>query len=354
MQMKSFIILTKEILEKLKTFRYHRIHNTQARIALKQIELQYGKTNPKELKLAKEYAHDIFGWSGYSPWLEVYTAFNQKFKEGWIPDNYYGKVVIPKLQGHYGQISNLGIYSNHLLNTSLFPDIAYFVNGLWFNKQQQVLSKDMLLNFLLKRYEKIVFKKDHTYQGKGVCVLDVDSQIVSKMEYLGNGVCQKFIAQHPVLKELTGGTSVATLRINTCSDANAQISFCGAFLKLGTGKDMFIKSISQIKIPINKTNGKLQKFGHLRSWEAISEHPDSTIKFEGLSVPSFSKAIERCIDMHSKVSYVRIIGWDVTIDVHEEVVVLEWNGYHNDIRYIEATQGPYFNNLGWEKLWREA
>ena len=59
------------------------------------------------IKLSNEYACDIFGWIGFSPWLYVYSALAQTFKEGWIPDNYYGKIVVPALKGDYGKIADL-------------------------------------------------------------------------------------------------------------------------------------------------------------------------------------------------------------------------------------------------------
>jgi hypothetical protein len=32
---------------------------------------------------------------------------------------------------------------------------------------------------------------------------------------------------------------------------------------------------------------------------------------------------------------------------------MEWNGTYNDIKFSEATQGPCFADLGWERLWKE-
>lgn len=32
------------------------------------------------------------------------------------------------------------------------------------------------------------------------------------------------------------------------------------------------------------------------------------------------------------------------------VGLMEWNAGHNDIKFSEATQGPCFHDLGWEKF----
>ena len=52
------------------------------------------------------------------------------------------------------------------------------------------------------------------------------------------------------------------------------------------------------------------------------------------------------------VPFARSIGWDMIVDNNNEIQVMEWNGSHNDIKFSEATQGPCFSNLGWEKLWK--
>ena len=52
--------------------------------------------------------------------------------------------------------------------------------------------------------------------------------------------------------------------------------------------------------------------------------------------------------------YVRAIGWDVSVDKNDDVHVMEWNGNHNDIKFSEATVGPCFLGLGWEKYKEKA
>ncbi|GEM_PF-3607225 len=40
----------------------------------------------------------------------------------------------------------------------------------------------------------------------------------------------------------------------------------------------------------------------------------------------------------------------MTVDTYGNVKVLEWNGSNNGFTYSEATQGPCFKDLEWEKL----
>ena len=78
----------KAVFQKGKWFYSHYRHKLQAEELLKSIESEKGKISPKIKKQSREYAQDVLGWTGYAPWLNVYSAIAGKFKEGWIPDNY--------------------------------------------------------------------------------------------------------------------------------------------------------------------------------------------------------------------------------------------------------------------------
>jgi len=52
-----------------------------------------------------DYALEILGSKMYAPWLYVYTAYNQEFKEGWIPDNYFGYIVAPIVNKGLGSLA---------------------------------------------------------------------------------------------------------------------------------------------------------------------------------------------------------------------------------------------------------
>ena len=94
-------------LYRLQGIRFHRVHKKLAARVLRQVEQHRGTTNPNCLRQSEAYAQEVLGWKGYAPWLQVYSAVAGEFREGWLPDNYYGWVVAPRLQGAYGQSSAL-------------------------------------------------------------------------------------------------------------------------------------------------------------------------------------------------------------------------------------------------------
>jgi hypothetical protein len=335
--------------KKVGRYKFHRDHGAQARRVLRFLEKHYGKADPANLKLADTYARDVFGDVLYAPWLRVYTAFSGTFKEGWIPDNYYGSVVVPSMKGLYGKISGLKPLTSIIFNDGAFPDVVYFTNGLFLTHQNRVISEREIGEIVFQQSEKIVFKLDGSGQGKGVFVLDRETFNIEAIKSLGNGVIQRFIVQHGLFKNFAS-KSVATLRLTTVVDDAGTVSVRACYLRLGRAEDTHVQADREICVPVNLPSGELCREGYLSNWGAVEEHPDSRARFSGVKIPAFSKCIDTVLDLHKKIPFARCVGWDVTVDVDENVQVMEWNGEHNDVKFSEATQGPCFSDLKWEQL----
>jgi hypothetical protein len=332
--------------------KYHRIHKEKALQILQSIEKQKGKTNPLFLKYAKEYSIDVLGWSGYSPWLFVYSAIAGEFKEGWIPDNYYGSIVVPKIKGSYGKAGDMNGLNQKLLSHDALPDLGYFINGIFFDNTYSIISEKNLEKVLFKMGEKIVFKVDNSNQGKGIYFFDRNSFSANSIRLIGNGVFQNFIKQHHFFEQFSK-KSVATVRITSVIDQKGEASIRAAYIRFGQGNDTHVKSLSHIRVPLKTSTGELDEIGYLPNWQHINSHPDFKIAFRGKQVPFFRQFEKTALELHQKIPFVRSVGWDMIMDENEQVKVMEWNGAHNDIKFSEATNGPCFKDLGWEKLWSD-
>lgn len=328
---------------------YHLAHKESALKILKSIESVKGKTDKKLIKLSDDYATDILGWKGYAPWLYVYSAMNNYFKEGWIPDNYYGKIVIPRLKGNYGTIAEYNALTSRLFNSSHFPDYVYYTNGIWISPEYQILSEKEVVEIAFNKNEKVVYKIDNSLQGKGVYFLEKNIFNIDKLKSLGNGVLQKYINQHSFFQDINPN-SVATLRITSIIDDIGKVSVRACYLRVARISDTHVKSASHIRIPVDILTGVLDKYGYTTNWLQIDKHPDTDFRFENKQIPDFNKMVEVIMNLHKMVPFTRTVGWDVILDVNNNVQVMEWNGSHNDIKFSEATQGPCFSDLGWENL----
>ncbi len=345
-------LIAQTLKNKISNILFEKRQKQDAKIRLKNIELQKGKTNSKFIKLSDEYAQDVLGSKIYAYWLYVYCAMSGKFKEGWIPDNYFWKIVIPKTQGDYGKLSFQKATTFQLFNIAVFPDIIYFTNGIFYSTDYKVVTENTLKDFLFKSSEVVVFKKDVSMQGLGVFFFNKDSFDLKKIHKLGNGVFQNFINQHSFFSEFTP-LSVATIRITTISDKSGIPSVRASFVRFGQQKDKHVNAVSDVIIAVNIKNGKLDNYGYVSHWQAIEKHPDTNIPFKNKIIPFFDKCIKTALELHRKIPYIGCVGWDMVVDENEVIKVMEWNAFHPDIKFSEATQGPCFTNLGWENYWKE-
>ncbi|MBS0182188.1 MAG: hypothetical protein JSS39_07270 [Nitrospira sp.] len=319
---------------------------------LKNVESYKGPTATRDLKLCDEYALEVLGHQHFAHWLYVYTAVSGRFKEGWVPENYYGSVVVPKLQGRYGRIADLRGLNAVMLKSEAFPDVLAYVNGTFFDTAYRFVSPDAVKEHLFKEHERVVFKLDSSLQGKGIHFFTRESFSIEQITGLGNGLFQRVIQPHRLFTEFAK-PSVATLRITTVYKDNGEISVRACHLRMGSGDETHVQSKTEIRVPINLESGTFHDVGYTAEYREIKMHPTSHVTFAGKVIPAFKGCVDTVTELHKKTPYTRCIGWDVTVDEDVNVRLLEWNAEHNGIKFSEATQGPCFADLGWERLKNE-
>lgn len=341
--------MKRKVVDNLLFQRYHYKHRQTALAALKGVEAAEGPTAKHLLKRADEYAADVLGWKGYAPWLYVYSAMCKEFKEGWIPDNYYGQYVVPWLKGHYGKIADCKALTYRLFASDLFPDAYYHANSLWFSSDYTLTSPEEIEEKIYRGDQRFVFKGDFSERGKSIVILDNKNKNFHKITT--NGVIQHYIEKHPFFDAIVAD-SVPTFRLTTAVDAQGQVSLRGSVLRVGRKGDSHLKASSNLRIGVDLQTGALREHCYTPDWHKLDRHPDTGFVFKGQIIPEFQKCVQAVLELHKKVPFTRIIGWDVIVDRHGDVKVMEWNGQHNDIKFSEATQGPILTGLGLETLWK--
>jgi len=221
--------------------------------------------------------------------------------------------------------------------------------AFFFTDHRVVVPEHELKSVVLEHCDRVVFKTDGSQQGNGVYIFDKDNFDLEAIKSLGNGVIQKFVVQHPVFNAFAS-RSVATLRFTTVVDDAGHISIRACFLRLGRAEDTHVRTVHEVCVPVNLASGELCREGYLSDWGATQEHPDSKARFAGVVVPAFAQCVATVLGLHKQIPFARCVGWDVTVDADCHVQVLEWNGEHNDVKFSEATQGPCFSDLNWERL----
>ena len=320
----------KNLISKYEHYRHYKSHRDKAYQILKDVESGKGKTDPKSIKLSNDYAANVLGWSGYAPWLYVYSAIAGCFKEGWIPDNYYSRVVIPAT--NYGKISALNSFTSKIFRSTLFPELVYYVNGLFYLPNYKIISIEEVKKIIFKNSDKVVFKLDNSSKGRGVFILEKSNFDNSRLQTLGNGVFQTYIKQHQLFKELMPW-SVATIRMTTVMEKSGNSTLRACYLRIGRNDDTHIKAESSLRVPVDCLTGELSEKGFLSNWTTVNKHPDTNIPFINKVIPNFSNSVTAILELHKLFPLVHCIGWDVTIDENNILNIMEWNGGHNGIKF---------------------
>jgi hypothetical protein len=331
----------------------HRRSNQRARLALKGVEKQQGTTGSATVNRCNEYAQEVLGSRRYAPWLHVYAAVSGGFKEGWIPDNYYGLVVYPTKNPIASKVSLLKTFTNRILDTEALPDLAYVIDGVYFSRAFRPVSESELIPTLFDEHERAYFKPDDSGAGRSILIMTRKDFVDGRKPMLPDGVFQAPITQHEFFEALSPNAT-ATVRITTAKALDGTIAVKAAYLRMGRSSDDIVRSASAVKVPLDRNTGALGDFGYLPDWHRIDTHPDTGFRFSGSSVPHFLDAIALCQSLHERCPHMPCVGWDVCSDRDGKIQIMEWNAYHNDIKFSEATTGPCFRGLGWETLWRRA
>ncbi|MBK9308722.1 MAG: hypothetical protein IPM58_16935 [Nitrospira sp.] len=341
--------LVQSALRPLLGYRYYHNHAIEARRVLKSIEKAKGPLPRQIVKNCDDYSVDVFGHRHFAAWLYVYSAIAGCFKEGWIPDDFYGSVVVPRLKGVYGKVAGLKSLHSTIFANNNFPDILSYSNGVFFDTEYQVLRPESVKEKLFAGQERIVYKLNNSEKGKGIFFFDRESFDLRRIYLLGNGLFQYVINQHKVFEEFVK-ESVATLRMTTVLEDDGTASLRACYLRFSSGTDTHVRSDSNIKIPIDIKSGAFNDVGFTTDWLEIEHHPVSGVKFQGKFIPAYDACRRLVTTLHKRVPYARCIGWDVILDDQENVKIMEWNAEHNGIKFTEATQGPCFSDLHWERL----
>lgn len=333
----------------------HRRSNQRARTTLASIEGQRGPTDRTAINRCDEYAQDVLGSRKYAPWLHVYAAVSGTFKEGWIPDNYYGLVVTAAKSDGAARIVRLKSFTNRILDTDALPDVAYAIDGIYYSRDFRPLREAELVELLFDGRDRVFFKADDSCQGKSIWIFSrEDFRQPRKAPLSGklpDGVFQTPIRQHPFFDTLSPN-SVATLRVTTVRELDGSIALKAAYLRLGRSKDDIVRSASHVRVALDRNTGAFSGTAFLPDWRTVETHPDTGAGFAGKSVPHFDDAIALAVSLHASCPHMLCIGWDLCIDEDGKTKIMEWNARHNDIKFSEATTGPCFRGLGWEHLWR--
>lgn len=351
MMEKNITTFLKKVVSSNRNRHYHKQQKEKADRCYHEIIAQYPEhtISSRQRKIIDEYSHDTFGSSVFSPWLRTYAAYRGAFVEGWIPGNYFSRILTPRLV-HYQNFDAKTI-SRRILGTDRIPDIAYHLNGFWLDREHREIPPGALKDVVFADTSTVFVKLDRSYGGRDVWKVDRTGFDPEELSALGDLVLQSPISQHPFFDQFTPD-SVATLRIITVKQAGTPARNRASHLRLGRHGSTIVRTAEDIRVAVMDDDGTLGERGCGKRWASLSAHPDSGVAFAGATIPGFGSAVALCERLHDESPISMVIGWDIAIDVSGEPVLMEWNQGRIGIRFSEASIGPCFTGLGWEDVWK--
>jgi hypothetical protein len=338
--------------EAAKTRRFHDRMNAWAKTCYESMVTQdpARDLSSAQKKQIREYSEDVFGSGKFAPWLGTYTVYHGEFLEGWIPENYFREDIAPVLGRRYNHITGK-IFARRLLGAEYIPDIAYHINGFWLDQDHSHLEPSEVKDHLFAGTDAVFIKTHKGARGEGVRRVTPTEFDPEQLSQLGDFVVQSAIEQHRFFTRFTS-SSIATLRITTLKARAQRAESKASILYLGRDGATIVTR-DALRVPVDDQGTLRERAIVDTTWESFTAHPDSQITFSGERIPGFRRAIAMCEKLHDENPYSMLIGWDVAIDRSCSPVLMEWNQIWGGIAFLEASLGPCFSNLGWEKVWKD-
>jgi hypothetical protein len=301
-------------------------------------------------RLIEAYAKEKLGSIRYAPGLKAYAVYQGEFKEGWIPDNYFWRYVLPKANGFHKSLSDLRQFAKRILDTDDMPDLGYYMKGTWTTVDNQVLSRREAKDYFFSQHSEIIIKLNSSMRGQGFYRLTPDQFDHYNFAHSRDFVVQAPIDQAEWYSQFTQ-ESVATLRITTVKLHGQPAHYRAAFMRFGVKGADRVTSSSRLAVGV-QADGRMVRFSLNSNWELLDRHPDSGVVWEALQIPDFDFMVNKCLELHNRVGFLEIIGWDLVMDKSGKMQLMEWNTDYPGIVHSEMTTGPNFLGLGWENLWK--
>jgi len=343
--------MIRNVLDSVFIRRYDALSRRNAMERLSVLERHDGKPlAPRLRRQADAYAREVLGSKAYAPWLYVYAKGRGEFVEGWLPDNFFARVVIPNVNGVLRYMASLKTFTSAVLDSSSIPDVGYVIDGRFYGPGYRPVAKDCARDVLFSRGDEVVVKRDDSAGGRDVFFLradefDPDALLVDAP----NAVVQWRVDHHPLFTELSGAEG-SNLRLVTVRLPDGSLEVRHAALRFGTPDARIYGHGGGFHALVDHETGRFLERYIASDWRLIDRIPNGSRPLGSGLIPGYEASRSVCLALHAQVPHLGVIGWDVMIDADEEPWVVEWNARHPASYGGETFRGPLFRGLGWESL----
>lgn len=284
-------------------------------------------------------------------WHQYLYSRNGIWSEKYIPTSIYNSEIIYRLNKF--QFCNAyvdkGVYDVWFHDINRPKTIIKNVNGFFYDGQRTITLGEAI-DRCANLNEAIIKPSLGGTWGIGVKLIKtmggvlVDSdQTVKQLfdSYQKNFIIQERFEQHPDLAKLNP-TSLNTIRVMSYR-RNDEVLILYAVIRIGRENQIIDnETAGGIKADIDLTTGCIKGNAVGNPKEATMSYTDVGTFINGYRLPCFNKLLDTVKEMHLRLPYFNLIGWDMTVDTNGVPALIEWN---RAPELSQVAHGPAFGEL---------
>lgn len=297
----------------------------------------------------KKYYKDLLGIDVPLAWHRYFYKRTGVYSPKYIPTSLYYTDII----GRINQMKFERAYSDKNITELLLhgvkqPDtVLKNLNGYYYVDGQAVDRAKAVS--VCKDIDDVIIKPTMQSHGSGVKkfssksgVTSINGLTVEQLfdSYKENFIVQKVVHQHERMNALNP-SSVNTIRILSYR-SGMEVLVPYTVIRIGRqGWDIDNETAGGISTKINP-DGTLGKYAYGAPGNDMIEKTDTGVVLEGYQIPSYEKAIETIKKLHLQLPHFNLIGWDISIDMEGDPVLIEWNVWPE---LSQSANGPAFGDF---------
>lgn len=289
-------------------------------------------------------------------WHQYFYSRNGFWSEKYIPTSIYNTEILWRLNKFHFRYAyaDKGIYDSFFYDINRPRTIVKNINGCFYDSQHPLTETDAI-EICSNLNEAIIKPTLGGTWGVGVKLIHSSNGIVTETNnsvkdlfasYKQSFIVQERLEQHPDLAILNP-TSLNTIRVMSYRRGD-EIIILYAVIRIGRkGQIIDNETAGGIKADIDLESGCIKGSAMGSPTEARMPFTDVGTPTDGHHIPSFEKVLEVVKEMHLRIPYFNLIGWDMSVDKDGKPALIEWNSAP---QLSQVGHGPAFGDLTEEIL----
>lgn len=291
-------------------------------------------------------------------WHQYFYSRNGFWSEKYIPTSIYNTEILwrlNKFQFRYAY-ADKGTYDSTFYDINRPRTIIKNVNGYFYDGQHQhPLTEAEAVERCSNLKEAIIKPTLGGTWGIGVKLIQSTDGIVTDTNhsikdlfasYKQCYIVQERLEQHPDLAKLNP-TSLNTIRVMSYHRGE-EVVILYAVIRIGRkGKIIDNETAGGIKADIDLQTGRIMGCAMGSPTEGRMPLTDVGTPTDNYQIPCFDRVLEAVKEMHLRVPYFNLIGWDMSVDKDGKPTLIEWNSAP---QLSQVGHGPAFGDLTEEIL----